>query len=372
MTDPRFDALAEVLTGFSTSLQPDEHVLIEAFDVPAEIVIALIRHARKRGAIPHVQLQNNRIRRELLLGARSEQYEALADYELKRMEKMDAYIALRGSHNITEESDVPTDRLLLAAKLLKPVLDRRVNQTKWVVLRWPTPSMAQMAEMSTEAFEDFYFSVCTLDYQRMEPGMKALKALMNQTDEVRIRGAGTDLRFSIKGIPSITCGGLHNIPDGEVFTAPVRDSVEGTLQYNAPTVYQGTAFDGVKLTFKAGKVIEAASNQTEKLNAILDSDEGARYIGEFALGFNPYILHPMRDILFDEKISGSFHFTPGQAYERADNGNRSQVHWDLVCIQRPDFGGGEIWFDGTLVRKDGRFVVPGPDALNPEHLTGNE
>jgi len=371
MTDPRFDALAEVLTGFSTSLQPDEHVLIEAFDVPPEIVIALIRRARKRGAIPHVQLQSNRIRRELLLEARSEQYQALADYELKRMENVDAYIALRGSHNITEESDVPTERLLLAAKLLKPVLDRRVNQTKWVVLRWPTPSMAQMAEMSTEAFEDFYFQVCTLDYQRMQPGMKALKALMEQTDEVRIRGAGTDLRFSIKGIPSITCGGLHNIPDGEVFTAPVRDSVEGTLQYNTPSVYQGTAFDGVKLTFKAGKIVEATSNQAKKLNAILDSDDGARYIGEFALGFNPYILYPMRDILFDEKISGSFHFTPGQAYERADNGNRSQVHWDLVCIQRPEFGGGEIWFDDTLVRKDGRFVVPGPDALNPEHLTGN-
>ncbi|MBV9491236.1 MAG: aminopeptidase [Verrucomicrobia bacterium] len=368
MTDPRFAALADLLTRFSTSLEPGEHVLIEAFDAPVEMVIALVRHARKRGAFPHVQLQDGRIRRELLREAHPDQYEAIANYELRRMELMDAYIAVRGSHNITEDSDVPTDRLLLAAQSLKPVLDLRVNQTKWVVLRWPTPSMAQMAGMSTEAFEDFYFKVCTLDYQRMQPGMEALKALMDQTDEVRIRGVGTDLRFSIKSIPTVTCGGLHNLPDGEVFTAPVKDSAVGTVQYNAPTVYQGTAFDSVRLTFKDGRIIDATSNRPERLNAILDSDAGARYVGEFAVGFNPYILHPMRDILFDEKISGSFHFTPGQAYERADNGNRSQVHWDLVCIQRPEFGGGEIWFDGTLVRQDGRFVAPGLDALNPENL----
>ncbi len=368
MIDPRYADLAEVLTGFSTALQPDEHLLIEASDVPSEIVIALIRSARQRGAIPHVALHQGPVRRELLREARPEQYELLAGYELHRMERMNAYVALRGSHNITEDSDVPADRLALANRALKPVLDRRVNQTRWVVLRWPTPSMAQMAGMSTEAFEDFYFRVCTLDYARMEPGMAALKALMDDTDEVRILGDGTDLRFSIKGIPTITCGGSHNIPDGEVFTAPVRDSVEGTIRYNAPTVYQGTAFDGVQLTFKDGKITEATSNQAERLNAILDSDEGARYVGEFALGFNPHILHPMRDILFDEKISGSFHFTPGQAYERADNGNRSQVHWDLVSIQRPEFGGGEVRFDGRLVRKDGRFVVAELEALNPENL----
>ncbi|HEY0789982.1 MAG TPA: aminopeptidase [Chthoniobacterales bacterium] len=368
MTDPRFDALAEVLTGFSTSLQKDEHVLIEAFDVPPEMVIALVRRARQKNAIPHVQLQSNLIRRELLRDARVEQYEVLADYEMRRMESMDAYIALRGSHNITEDSDVATDRLQLAMKLLKPVLERRINETKWVVLRWPTPSMAQMAGMSTEAFEDFYFQVCTLDYARMQPGMEALKGLMDGTDEVRILGPGTDLTFSIKGIPTITCGGSHNIPDGEVFTAPVRDSVRGTIQYNAPTVYQGIAFDAVKLTFKDGKISDATANNSPRLNAILDSDEGARYIGEFALGFNPYVLQPMRDILFDEKIAGSFHFTPGQAYERADNGNRSQVHWDLVCIQRPEFGGGEIYFDGRVVRKDGRFTLPELAALNPENL----
>jgi aminopeptidase len=247
---------------------------------------------------------------------------------------------------------------------MRRVQDQRVKKTKWCVLRWPTPSMAQLAGMSTEAFEDFYFDVCTLDYEKLQPGMKALKALMERTDRVRINGPGTNLRFSIKGIPAVICGGDRNIPDGEVFTAPVRDSVNGFVTFNAPTIYQGTSFDHIRLEFENGKIVKATSNQTKKLNDILNADPGARYIGEFSLGFNPHILYPMRDILFDEKIAGSFHFTPGQAYETADNGNRSQVHWDMVSIQRPDYGGGEIYFDGELIRKNGKFLPKQLHSLN--------
>jgi aminopeptidase len=368
MADPRFDSLAEVLTSHSTKLKRGERVLLDAFDAPQEMIVALIRSVRSKGALPFVNLQSNVVARELLKGAEEEQYHTVREFEMARMKMMDAYIALRGSNNTSEFSDILPERMQLAMKTLQPVVDQRVNKTKWVVLRWPTSSMAQMAGMSTEAFEDFYFKVCTLDYAKMKPGMEALKSLMETTDQVHITGLGTDLRFSIRGIPAITCGGEHNIPDGEVFTCPVRDSVEGHVQYNAPTVYQGTAFDTVRLAFKGGKVVEATSNNTARLNAILNSDEGARYIGEFAIGFNPFILEPMRDILFDEKISGSFHFTPGQAYERADNGNRSQVHWDLVCIQRAEYGGGEIYFDKKLIRKDGQFVPKELQSLNPESL----
>jgi aminopeptidase len=253
----------------------------------------------------------------------------------------------------------------LIAKKMQPVQDQRVKKTKWVVLRWPTPSMAQLAGMSTEAFEDFYFEVCTLDYRKLQPGMKALKRLMQKTDRVEIKGPGTDLRFSIKRIPAVICGGDRNIPDGEVFTSPVKHSVDGHVTFNAPSIYQGTGFDGIRLEFKNGKIVEATSNETEKLKKILDSDPGARYIGEFSLGFNPRILQPMRDILFDEKIAGSFHLTPGQAYEEADNGNRSQVHWDMVDIQRPEYGGGEIYFDGKLIRRDGEFLPKQLRSLNP-------
>ncbi len=364
MQDARFDKLASLLVNYSTNLQRGEKVLIETFDAPDEMAIALIRAARKAGAIPFSQIQRARVSRELALGADEKQLDLAAAHELARMKKMDAYIAIRGSHNVSELADVPIDRMKLVAKKMRPVQDQRVQKTKWVVLRWPNPAMAQMAGMSTEAFEDFFFKVCTLDYRKLQPGMKALKALMEQTDQVQIKGPGTDLRFSIKGISAIICGGDRNIPDGEVFSCPVKDSVQGHVTFNVPTIYQSTGFDNIRLDFRDGKIVEATSNQTKKLNEILDSDAGARYIGEFSLGCNPYIREPMRDILFDEKIAGSFHFTPGQAYQEADNGNRSQVHWDMVCIQRKDYGGGEIFFDDKLIRRNGEFLPKQLQSLN--------
>jgi aminopeptidase len=364
MHDARFDKLAKLLVEYSTRLKRNENVLIEAFDVPDEMTIALIRAARKVGAIPFVQIQRAQVNREIALKALDRQLNLAARHELARMKKMDAYIALRGSNNITELSDVPVNKMQLIAKKMRPVTDQRVKKTKWVVLRWPTPSMAQLASMSTEAFENFYFDVCTLDYRKLQLGMKALKTLMEKTGRVEVKAPGTDLRFSIKGIPAVICGGDRNIPDGEVFTAPVKDSVQGHITFNAPTIYQSVGFDGIRLEFRDGKIVDAKSNQTEKLNKILDSDPGARYIGEFSLAFNPHILEPMRDILFDEKIAGSFHFTPGQAYDEADNGNRSQVHWDMVSIQRPDYGGGEIYFDGKLIRRDGEFLPKQLRSLN--------
>ncbi len=369
MHDPRFDKLAKLLVEYSTRLKRNETVLIETFDVPGEMTIALIRAARRVGAIPFAQIQHARVNRELALKATERQLDLTSQHELMRMKKMDAYIAIRGSYNITELSDVSPQQMKLVAKKMRPVIDQRVQKTKWAVLRWPNSSMAQLAGMSTEAFEDFYFNVCTLDYRKLQPGMKALKKLMEKTDRVEIKGPGTDLRFSIKGIGAVICGGDRNIPDGEVFSCPVRNSVQGHVSFNAPSVYQGVGFDNIRLEFRDGKVVKATSNQTQKLNKILDSDPGARYIGEFSLGFNPYVMHPMRDILFDEKIAGSFHFTPGQAYEEADNGNRSQVHWDMVSIQRPDYGGGDVYFDGKLIRRNGDFLPPSLRSLNRNRFT---
>jgi aminopeptidase len=365
MHDSRIDDLAKQLVRYSTALKKGEKVLIDLHDVPDSIGLALIREARSRGAIPFVRVHQSRLTRELLQGATDDQYAITAKHLLAEMKDMDAYIALRGSSNIAENSDVPGDRMKLAMKHLRPVMDHRVKRTKWCVLRWPSPSMAQQAGMSTEAFEDFYFKVCLLDYKALIPAMNALKKLMESTDKVHITGPGTDLRFSIKGIPALTSGGNYNVPDGEVFTSPVKDSVEGHISYNAPTIYQGIPFDSIRLEFEKGKIIKAeAGSKTREINQILDSDPGARYIGEFALGFHPHIREPMRDILFDEKIAGSFHFTPGQAYEDADNGNRSQVHWDMVSIQRKDYGGGEIHFDGKLIRKDGIFLPKSLAKLN--------
>jgi aminopeptidase len=364
MHDARFDKLAKLLVEYSIRLKRNETVLIEGFDVPDGMIVALVRAVRNAGGVPFAQVYHARVNRALALEASDRQLSLMASHELARMKKMNAYIAVRGSHNVTELSDVPADKMQLIGRRMRSVQDQRVKKTKWVVLRWPTPSMAQLAGMSTEAFEDFFFDVCTLDYRKLLPAMKALKGLMEKTDRVEIKGPGTDLSFSIKAIPAVICGGDRNIPDGEVFTSPVKDSVEGQITFNAPSIYQGTAFDGVRLEFEQGKIVDATGNETEKLNKILNSDPGARYIGEFSLGFNPRVFQPMRDILFDEKIAGSFHFTPGQAYDEADNGNRSQVHWDMVSIQRPDYGGGEIYFDGELIRKNGKFLPKQLRALN--------
>lgn len=370
MKDPRIQKLASQLIQYSCRLKKNEKVLIENTGIEKEMVIALVEEAYKVGAIPFVSLKDPTVERTLLKGASSAQYDIMAKNEAELMEQMDAYIGLRSGNNSSEMSDVPSDKLKIQGETImtKVHSNIRVPKTKWVVLRYPHPSMAQLAKMSTEAFENFYFDVCTLDYAKMDKAMDNLVQLMNQTNKVRLVGPGTDLTFSIKDIPAIKCAGEMNIPDGEVFTAPVKNSVNGTLSYNTPSPYRGFTFDHVSFTFKDGKIIKATANNTEKINDILDSDEGARFIGEFAIGVNPFIREPMGDILFDEKIDGSFHFTPGQAYEEADNSNRSQIHWDLVCIQRPEYGGGEIYFDDKLIRKDGRFVLPELACLNPENL----
>ncbi len=370
MRDPRNARLAQVIIRHSTQLQPGETILIEAFDVRDGLVLDLVDEAYRAGGVPLVSLRGGAVNRQLLLGATEAQVRTQAEIELFQMQRVQAYVGLRGADNASETADVPEDRLALYTRLLQqPVhLEQRVNHSKWVVLRYPTPSMAQLANQSTEAFEEFFYRVCTLDYAHMAEAMKPLEARMKAADRVRLVGPGTDLAFSIRGIGVVPCEGRRNLPDGECFTAPVRDSVNGTIAYNTPSLHLGTTYTNLVFTFEGGRIVRATGDPQDRLEKLLDTDEGARYVGEFSLGFNPFILTPMKDTLFDEKIAGSLHFTPGQAYRTADNGNRSQIHWDLVLIQRPEYGGGEVWFDGELVRKDGRFVVPDLAGLNPERL----
>ncbi len=367
--DPRVKELSELLTSYSCDLQEGEKVLIDyEGECCKPLVRQLIKDAYKLGAKPYVNHRDGAILREILLGADEEQIKFLDEYQLYQMKGMDAYIAIRAGENTSELSDVPSEKLNMYYKLTSPTLDYRVNKTKWVVLRYPNASMAQLANKSQEAFEDFYFDVCTLDYKKMSAAMDPLVELMNKTDKVRIIGPGTDLEFSIKGIPAVKCDGLRNIPDGEVYTAPVKDSMNGVISYNTFSEEQGFTYENIKFEIENGKIVKATANDTERINALLDTDEGARYFGEFAIGVHPYILEPMKDTLFDEKIAGSFHLTPGMCYEDAENGNSSAVHWDLVMIQRPEFGGGEIWFDDCLIRKDGLFVIDELKGLNPENL----
>lgn len=368
MTDPRYKKLAKMLVEYSAALKKGDRVLLDMIDVPDEFSVELVRAVRAAGAVPLVEVRHTRITREILRDTNQTHAALIRDIEMFRMKRMQAYIAVRGSANANEAADVASDRMALFSKILRPVLNYRVNKTRWCVLRWPTPSMAQAANMSTEAFEDFYFDVCTMNYRKMAKAMMPLEKRMQSADQVQIKGPGTDLTFSVKGIGAKMCKGDRNVPDGEVFSCPVKNSVNGAIQFNTPTLYSGTRFENVRLEFSNGKVTGATANNTKRLNEILNTDPGARYIGEFSLGFNPYILNPMCDILFDEKIAGSLHLTPGQAYEECDNGNRSAVHWDMVLIQRPEWGGGEVWFDGQLIRKNGLFLPKDLKALNPANL----
>ena len=368
MTDPRYPKLAKLLVNYSCALKKGERILLDLWDVPDEFAVELLRAVRAVGATPFVETRHTRVGRELLLGMTEAQAKDVRDLEMARMKKMAAYIAVRGAANATENADVPSALMQMYSKIIRPVLDYRVNKTRWCVLRWPTPSMAQAAGMSTEEFENLYFDVCTMDYARMAKAMVPLEKLMTRTDKVHLKGPGTDLTFSIKGIGAKKCEGTRNIPDGEVFSCPTLKSANGVIQFNTPTLYSGTKFENVRLVLKDGKVVEATANNVKRLNEILYMDAGARFIGEFALGFNPYIQNPMCDILFDEKIAGSLHFTPGNAYEDYGNGNKSAVHWDMVLIQRKEWGGGEIWFDGKLIRKDGIFLPKDLQGLNPANL----
>lgn len=372
MIDPRVTRLAELLANHSVKLTADDNLLIHAFDIPDADLAEVIRVCKRSGAKVALRLETQRAKRQLMLGMNEANAKLIAEIEAFEMDRMTAYIALRGSHNYAEGSDIPPDiqKQWQQFYATPVVFERRVPNTKWVALKWPTASFAQQANMSTQAFEDFYFRVCTLDYKKMEKACKPLKDLMDKTDRVRLKGPGTDLTFSIKDIGSVACTGEANIPDGECFSCPVRDSVNGTISFNTVSLYQGTEFKDIRYTLKDGKIVDAsAGSSTERLNEILDTDEGARYIGEWSLGFNPHVLHPMKDTLFDEKIAGSFHFTPGNAYPPpGGNGNKSAIHWDTVMIQRPEYGGGEIWFDDVLVRRDGLFVLSELEGLNPDRL----
>ncbi len=360
MKDKRNEILAKSLVNYSVALKAGETIMIEIKGKETlELAKEIIAEVTRVGGIPFWYYNDESLLRHWVMGATEKQFAAFGKLHLKLMKECDAYLGLRGSDNPFDLADVDSKQMQLNQKLFyQPVhLKQRVKRTRWCVLRFPNNAMAQLAETSQEKFEKFYYDVCCLNYAKMSKAMDPLAAIMRKTNQVRIIGPGTDLSFSIKGIPVVKCDGTRNIPDGEVYTAPVRDSINGHLAYNTPSLHDGITFTGIKFEFRKGKIVKATCDgHTEKLNEILDTDKGGQYVGEFSLGVNPYILHPMKDTLFDEKIAGSFHFTPGASYDEAPNGNNSAIHWDLVAIQRKEYGGGEIYFDGKLFRKNGVFV----------------
>jgi len=365
MYDPRIRQLAEVLVTYSTRVRKGDVVLINASGTDCiPLVKELYTLCLARGAkYVEYSFQIPEIDRHFYNSATRSQLSFFPQHKLDFMKQVTVFISISGSPNSMVMAQANHKNMIAWSKVTRPIVDWRVKNTRWVITRFPTHGAAQEAKMSLEEYEEYLFAACCIDWEAESHKQDKLKRLMDKADRVRIMASDTNLSFSIKGLNGIKCDGRFNIPDGEVFTAPVRDSVEGHITYNCPTIYQGKEFNNIRLEFTKGRVVKAtAPSMDEELNRILDTDEGARYIGEFAIGVNPNIREPMRNILFDEKIFGSIHFTPGQCYDECDNGNRSAVHWDMVKLLKGD---GEIWFDDILIQKDGLFVHKDLVSLNP-------
>lgn len=367
MIDPRVTQMAEVLVGYSTKVKRGDVVLIQGIGTETiPFLRELYKQCLKKGAkYVEYRISLGDMERDFFMNAGQKQVEYFPQHELDFMKQVDVFIACRAPENTSYLAGCDSKKLSAWSRTFMPIQDERVKNTRWVVTRWPTQSMAQDAGMSLEVFEKFFFDACIFDYAGLKKKQVKLERLMNRTNQVQIKASDTDLRFSMKGLKSESCFGDRNVPDGEVFSSPVKTSVEGYIQYNAPTNYQGMNFDRIYLEFEKGRIVKAeCPGSSKQLNAIFDTDAGSRYVGEFAIGTNTQITRPMRNILFDEKIFGSIHFTPGMAYDGtvADNGNRSAIHWDLVKML---VGDGEIIFDGVTIQKDGLFVHKDLLDLNP-------
>ena len=367
MNTQKLNKLANTIINYSLHLKEKDRVSVSFTKEATPLVEELIKEAKKVGAVMTLSMYDPKLNSLLAEGnndARLTQLKKIREFEV---ENNDAFIAIRTSYNDYESKNIPVDMIRKLGEMTKEIDDIRINNREWVLLNYPSALDAYKAKMTTTEFEEFALDVMTVDYKQMSKDIEPLKQLMEKTDKVRIVSPGTDLTFSIKGLPAVPCTGEKNIPDGELYSAPIKDSVNGTITYNTPSPYQGNIYNHVSLTFENGKIIKATCDEDDdKLNEIFDTDEGARYVGEFSLGFNPKILKPMGDILYDEKILGSLHFTPGRCYADCDNGNKSSIHWDMVLIQREEFGGGEIYFDDVLIRKDGKFVLEELKILNYE------
>lgn len=371
--DKRIAQLAENILKNSVQLKKGEKIYIEAFGASTkDFFNELIKKTIKLGAVPFYFYNDVSFEKSLIEGASEKQIEDYTAIHKRLMEDADCYVAVRGYDDAFALSDVSAKSMDMFGKIFQEQVHMRTRlpKTRWCVLRWPNTSMAAMSRMSLKQFEDFYFDACLLDYRKMGKAMLPLKELMDKTENVHIKGNDTDLTFSLKGIKAIVCDGKMNIPDGEVYSAPVKDSINGYVQFNTDTMYDGVFYSNIRLEFKNGRIVTGTSLvNNDKFQKMLDLDDGSRYMGEFALGVNPYITHPILDILFDEKTCGSFHMAIGNSYEdETNNGNKSSIHWDLVKIQTLEHGGGEIWFDNKLIRKDGLFVLPELKGLNPQNL----
>ena len=360
-----FTPIAKTIIEHSLELKPGDYLYISARG-ESQIPLAkeLERLAHEKGIKTTYLFKTVQEYEDFFKNSTEKEVDEFIAFESKIMRDCDGVALLREniSPNFAIEAQIKCNKYHLE------VHEKIRLKKKWLLTIVPCMEECNGdTKLYNEMMETFLAS-CSIDYRKMSKAMDNLCSRIEKADKVRIIAKDTDLSFSIKGMPAIKCIGDRNLPDGEVFTAPVKESVNGYITYNLPSKKNGFTHNNICLHFKDGKIIKESSNHNKELTNIFNMDEGARYIGEFSFGLNPLVNKCFNNILYDEKISGSIHLTPGSAYDECFNGNKSALHWDLVQSHTPEFGGGEIYLDGELIRKDGRFVVEDLLCLNPENL----
>jgi aminopeptidase len=367
MADQRMDKLADLLVNYSIGVRPGEKILLHA-PTPAEpFVTALYREVLKAGGFPYYYAIVPEFEPLLYRYGNQEQIEFIPPALTHAMETFDARIRVICDPNTKALSSSDPDKIVMRRRAEGPLLRTLMERTaagsmRWTVALFPTHGHAQNAEMSTTEFEDFVYRACMPDendpighWQKVSAQQDRIVQWLKGKKHVHVTAPGTDLRLSVAGRTFENCDGHMNMPDGEVFTGPVEDSVEGMVSFTYPAIYHMREVQGVRLWFEKGKVVKAQADKGEDyLVKTLDTDAGARYVGEFAIGTNDGITRFTREILFDEKIGGSFHMAMGSGYPETGSKNDSAIHWDMICDLRQ---GGQITVDGQLMCKDGNFVI---------------
>jgi len=369
MQDPRLDKLADVLVNYSTAIQPDDLVRLAGPPVARPLVVALYRAVLKAGAHPHVVMAPDECDEIKLELASEGQLRYEDPLDLFTVERIDVAIRVRGDDNTKALSGSDPRRQAILNQARKRHMARFLERAgkeelRWVTTQFPCHAAAQDAQMSLAAYERFVFEAGLLDrddpaaaWRQISQRQQHLVDYLNGAKEIRFTTPqGTDLRLGVEGRKWINCDGKANFPDGEVFTAPVEDATEGVVAYSFPAVHGGREVDGIRLEFQEGRVVDAAAARGEEfLLAMLDQDQGARRLGEIALGTNYSVRQHTRNTLFDEKIGGTFHAALGSAYPETGGTTQSGLHWDMVCDLRQ---GGSVYVDGKLISQDGRFLDP--------------
>jgi aminopeptidase len=356
MPDPRVTKLASILVKHSLRVKKDETVLIaSSTELSKPLVLEVYREVMKAGAHPFTSIGFEETANIFYDMATQKQLAFFPDTKHFEAKNIDCFVNIRASANKKALSNVDPRVVGERSKVLSPISEEIVNRKRWILTNFPTHSLAQEADMSLEEYEDFLYGATNIDWNKVKQKEMKLKGLLDKASEVRIVGKDTDLTLSIKGRKAIPCYGERNMPDGEVFLSPVESSAEGHIYYEMPAIFQGREVTGIRLRFKAGKVVEARADKNEDfLIAMLDTDKGARYLGELGVGVNYGIQKFTKDILFDEKIGGTVHLAVGRSYESAGGKNHSAIHWDMIKDLRK---GGAIYLDGKVIQKNGKFTI---------------